>query len=276
VSGRYLFAAGFVAIVVTLIVLRDHGFLGGRELGGPLELTALDAERAVDRGETVRFRVRTSLSVPEVRVQNVRARIRSPELAVAKSIDGRRLEDATLRKPIGPIRIALRASRPGLYYAIGLILDYRRGQRRFRDREAQVLCIAVQTRQRCDLNYRGPGDARVAQVGGPSRYGAAAFTEQDAIYDDPGEHRLRVTISNRTGVAIDVARLSLDANAPGVVLASARPAAFELGPHENRLVRLVVRYPACGDVAFDRLRAELDGERRSIPLSLPLHFGCAA
>jgi hypothetical protein len=276
VSGRWLFAAGFVALVVGLIVLRDHGYLGGRELGGPLELTAPDAARAVDRGETVRFRVKTSLSVSEVRVQNVRARIRSPELAVAKSVAGHPLENAVLERPVEPIFIALRARRPGLYYAIGLILDYRRGERRFRDREAQVLCIAVQTRQRCDLDYQGPGDARVAQVGGPSRYRGAVFAEQEARYGAPGEHRIRLTISNRTGVPIDVARLSLDANAPGVALALAQPAAFELGPHEHRLVRLTVRMPACGDVRFGRLRAQLDGDKRSIPLSLPLRFGCAA
>jgi hypothetical protein len=230
----------------------------------------------VDRGETVRFRVKTSLSVPDVRVQNVRARIRSPELAVAKSVAGHPLENSVLERPVDPFFIALRARRPGLYYAIGLILDYRRGERRFRDREAQVLCIAVQTRQRCDLDYQGPGDARVAQVGGPSRYPGAVFTEQEARYNDPGEHRVRLTISNRTGVAIDVARLSLDANGLGVALASAEPAAFDLGPHEHRLVKLTVRMPACGNVRFGRLRAQLDGDKRSIPLSLPLRFGCAA
>jgi hypothetical protein len=277
VKARLAFAAGFVVLVVALIVIRGHGYLGGRQLGGPLELEIADAGQRVGLGQSARFRILGSLSERAVRVQNVRPRAESPELELVTTVAGRPLEDGRLEPSdhgIPPATVDLRARRAGLYYAVGLIVDYRRGQRRFRDREAATLCIAVHTQQKCDLAYKGPGDARVAQVGGPSRYRGAAFSTRRARYDKPGSYRVRVTVANQTRTAIDVAQLSLDANDAGVELTGSTPATFHLAPRGHRLVRLRLRFPACASARFERLRARLDGEKRSVPLSLPLEFGC--
>ncbi len=275
--SRLLFALAFVMLVGALLVVRQYGYLGGRQLGGPLELTLADAARAVERGRTARFRVSGSLAVPAVQVQQVRPRAISPELEMVETVGGRLLEGSELETAVVPMLITLRAPRAGLHYAVGLILDYRDGQRRFRDREAATLCISVHTRQRCDLRYKGPGDARVAQVGGPSRYPGAKFTETEARFGEPGDHHVRVTLSNRTRTAIAVTGLALDDNEQGIELTASEPEAFRLAPHAYRTVRLRVRFPACPErtARFERLRADLDGEPRSIPLSLPLAFGCA-
>jgi hypothetical protein len=128
----------------------------------------------------------------------------------------------------------------------------------------------------CDVDYKGPGDARVAQVGGPSRYRHARLTATRARYTQAGQYGLRVTISNQTGAAIDVSDLALDPNALDVELTLSEPHSFHLPPHGYRVVKLHVRFPACNafTLTFSRLRAQLDGDKRSIPLSLPLEFGC--
>jgi hypothetical protein len=280
---RVAFAVAFVALVGGLIALRDHGFIGGRQLGGPLELVAADGSRVTKRTRPARFRITGTLDVRAVRVQNVRPRAVSPELELDATAGGRPLEDATLSPAdpgsapdLAPIRVTLRAQRAGLYYALGLIVDYRRGQRRFRDRESQLLCIAVQTKQQCDPSYGGPGDARVAQVGGPSRYPRSELSMTEAAYTKPGDYRLRVTVANQTRSAIAVSSIAFDGNDLGVELTSSAPESFRLPPHGYRVVRLRARLPECrpSSVTFTRLRAKLDGERRSIPLSLPLEFGC--
>jgi hypothetical protein len=275
--ARLLFALGFVLVVSALIVLRDKGLLGGREDGGPLRIATAHVGKSAKPGEAVRFDLDGTLQGRPVRVQNVRSRIVSPELVVlGPTIGGRQLEDATLSGATQRAAMSLRAERPGLYYALGLIVDYRRGQRRFREREPQSLCIAVRTGARCNLGYRGPHDARVAQVGGPSRYRRARLTASAAHYDAPGEYALLLTLANQTRSAIDVSDLAFDRNGLGVAITSAEPADFELAPHGYRVVRLRARLPACRPfhTIFDRLRARLDGERRSIPLSLALDFGC--
>lgn len=292
---RLLFALVFVAIVGGLIVLRDQGYLGGRRDGGPFRL-ATDGVSAGGPADVVYgFGLFGSLHGAPVRVQHVRPRVVSPELEVlgpnrtddaCGACDFSRwpptaapepLEDSEVASHASRALLGLRAQRPGLYYAVGLITDYRRGQRRFRDREPfQWLCIAIETRQRCRGSYRGPGAARVAQVGGPSGYRGAKLTEFAAIYGRPGEYRLRITLSNRTRSAIDVADLALDANRAGAAIVEQAPERMRLSPHGYEVVRLRLSVPACrSEVArLDRLRAKLDGELRSIPLSLKLRIGC--
>jgi hypothetical protein len=278
--ARLLFALGFVVLVSALIVARDEGFLGGRELGGPLHLRLPDGAQRVERGQPARFRMGGSLAGSAVRVQNVRPRFASPELAVDARVGGRPLEDSTLA-PVDPgstddipaVVFTLRAPRAGLYYAVGMVVDYRRGQRRFRDREPQRLCIAVHTHERCDPNYDGPGEAHVAQVGGPSRYSGARLSEAHALYRAPGSYVAHVTIVNRTRSAIDVSRVGLDRN-PAVRLTAT---AIHLSPRSARGLALHLTAGRCGRgrrFTFDRLRADLDGDRRSIALSLPLAFAC--
>jgi hypothetical protein len=278
VRGRLLFALGFVVVVVALIVLRDHGYLGGRQLGGPLRVGAGGVALAARPGQVAFAPFGGRLRGGPVRVQNVRPRLLSPELeVVGPDLDtGGPLEGARLGDAVVSGRMGLRAQRAGFYYAVGLIVDYRRGQRRYRDREAQTVCVAVRMRARCSPGYKGPGDARVAQVGGPSRYRHARLTADRARYERPGEYGLRVTIANQTKAAIDVSHLALDDNGLDVEITATEPAGFHLPPHGYRVVKLHTAFPACkaSHVTFARLRAELDGELRSIPLSLPLDFGC--
>src|SRR4051812_48056198 len=119
VRGRLLFALGFVVLVSALIVLRDHGYLGGREIGGPLELTVADTAREVDRAQLGRFRIKGAVD-SAVLVQNARPRVRSPELGVIKTHEGHPLEDSVLESAdpgstdqIVPIVVSLRAVRAG-------------------------------------------------------------------------------------------------------------------------------------------------------------------
>jgi hypothetical protein len=75
-----------------------------------------------------------------------------------------------------------------------------------------------------------------------------------------------------------VSGLALDENGLDVEVTASEPASFHLPPHGYRVVKLHVLFPGCktfAAVTFSRLRAQLDGEKRSIPLSLPLEFGCA-
>jgi hypothetical protein len=291
---RLLFALAFVVLVSALIVVRDLGFLGGRERGGPLTFGAAGVGMAMKPGRVARFGLGVKLDGGPVRVQNVRPRVWSPEVDILgptvseRSIGAARarrwpppwavtpLEDATLRGPAPAALMGLRAKRPGIYYALGLRVDYRRGQRRFRRSVGQLLCISVGKGQECDIGYHGPGDARVAQLGGPSRYPGATLTPTTASYGEAGEYRLQLTVANQTRSVIDVSDVALDRNGLGVVLDRSRPIDFHLSAHGYQVLRLRVRVPACRPfgITFDRLRAKLDGERRSIPLSLPLHFGC--
>jgi hypothetical protein len=291
---RVAFALAFVAVVGGLIALRDHGFLGGREAGGPFRIRTAAIALEMQRDAIAAFTLSGRLEGDAVRVQNVRPRLASPEVEVlgpnlyaghlgaarpkrwpprgaGAALEDARVDDARVGAIMG-----LRAQRAGLYYVLGLVVDYRRGQRRFRDREPQSLCISVHTKQRCDLDYGGPGDARVAQVGGPSRYPGSELSETEAAYTEAGEYRLRITIANQTRSAIDVSAIALDDNAFGVELTASAPDEFHLPPKGYRVVRLRARLPRCmpSSITFSRLRAKLDSERRSIPLSLPLRFGC--
>jgi hypothetical protein len=290
---RVAAAVAFVAVVGALIVLRDHGYLGGRESGGPFAIHTAGVTSTARLDEVRGFGIDGQLKGKPIDIQNVRVRIASPELKVlgpnlslsrcgacpiphwpplaSRPLEGAHLDVASPRALIG-----LRAERPGLYYALGLITDYRRGQRRYRDREAQLLCISVHTQQQCNGAYAGPGAARVAQVGGPSRYPGARFSVTSATYKAPGDYAIRMTISNRTRSAIDVAKIALDANGLGATIAS-DPAAFHLAPHGFQTVRLQLTATKCttgGVATLSRLRADLDKAKRSIPLSLPIVMRC--
>ena len=288
---RALLAVAFVAIVGGLILLRDEGYLGGRLKGGPLRIGGAHAAATAKPRQVIAFPLRGSLKGGPVRVQNVRSRIVSPELEVlgpnvsAEDFKGfvrgwpppfaaTALEDATVRGEAPVALVGLRAQRTGLYYAHGLVVDYRRGQRRYRDRESQRLCIALSRRQRCDLGYRGPGAARVAQVGGPARYPGAKLSEDAATYRRPGDARLTITLSNQTRSVIDVSGIEFDPNPSGVAVVGTEPEEARLSPHGYQVVRLRLSVPPRCDGRFARLRADLDKDRRSIPLSLPLRFAC--
>lgn len=289
---RALFALAFVALIGGLLALRDQGFLGGRLMGGPLRIGTATVGLAAKPNQIGAFGLSGTLKGDPVRVQNVRPRVVSPELEVLgpnlytgacgacrpqswppPGATGP-LEDSTLRDAEPGAIMGLRAQRSGVYYAIGLVVDYRRGQRRYRDREPQQLCIAVSRRQACDPGYRGPGAARVAQVGGPARYPGAGVSEDAATYTEPGERRLRIALANQTRSVIDVSELAFDRNASGVAVLRTEPEELRLSPRGHRVVRLRINVPPDCSGRFARLRADLDGERRSIPLSLPLRFAC--
>ena len=254
--GRLLFAVGFAVAVSTVIILRDEGYLLGRQRGGPLDLGTLRAARRVKAGHPARFTLPGSLADGPVQVQDVRPIAHSPELFFTKRVNGHSVEKGMLAPDDLPITFGLRARRPGLYYLVGLIVDSRRGPRRFRaQRNDEILCIAVATRQTCDLSYRGPGHARVAQIGGPSAYPGADLTAAAATFG-PGDHVARITLTNRHRSAVAVTDLP------------AQPATVRLGPRGHRIVR--VHLHCDGHRRMGRLPARIDGARAAIPLSLPL------
>lgn len=292
--ARVLFALVFVGLVGGLMALRGEGYLGGRAKGGPLRIGTAGVSATATAGRIYAFGLDGTLAGDPVRVQNVRSLVVSPELEVlgpnvySGTCGACRtgswppadatgpLEDATLREATPRSIMGLRAQRAGIYYALGLVVDYRRGQRRYRDREPQRLCISISRRQRCDLDYRGPGAARVAQVGGPARYPGARVTEEAATYRGPGQYRLRITLANQTRSVIDASEIAFDPNRSGIAVVATEPEDVRLSPHGFEVVRLRLSVPGqcAGTTSAARLRAKLDGDRRSIPLSLPLRFAC--
>lgn len=85
----------------------------------------------------------------------------------------------TLTEKDRGVVFGLRARRPGVYFAFGLAVDYRRGSRRFRYHDDQTLCLSVGRRNRCSLDYVLPAGADVAEAGGPSRFGVALREADD-------------------------------------------------------------------------------------------------
>ena len=199
--ARYGVAAAFaVAIVGGLIVLRDQGYLRGRVEGGPLRIASRRHRRrraAPDRrasGSTLdaggRRRASSSgcargSSRPGCDVLGPRrhGRRAAAVCAIARwppaGTDARcAARRCATREP--EALLGLRAERPGVYYVHGLVADYRRGQRRYRDREPQRLCVSTSRRQRCDSGYRAdPRGGRrerlpvVVEVGEHVELGAA-------------------------------------------------------------------------------------------------------
>lgn len=251
---RYAVAAGFVVVVAALILIRDEGYLGGRTDGGPL-VFAIDADGSFSY----------ELDGDAVSVQDVRFRVISPGMRFRGPAleDGAELEGARLSVPVGEGRVRLRAREPGVYYLLGGTVDYRRGQRRFRARFGDA-CITVKVALECD-SYRGPADAAVAEIGGPSRYRGAEFEGRTAVF---GATRIdvRLTIANRTRAPVEVSDLRPDFLEDFVFT----PSSFRLGSLGQRSVR--VRLRGCEPV--DDLRALLDGEDARIPLSVPLDLRC--
>ena len=238
---RYGLAAVFVAVVAALIAVRDAGYLGGRTPDGPLTLTVA-GEATVRPGETATFLARMRLDGGPVQMQDIDPVFRSPGLTFRRPRIGERyarvnprVEGATL---VGDeiVGFGLRARRPGVYYVRGLTTDYRRGARRFRDEDDEVVCLAVGKRRACAPGFAVP-DVRLAEVGGPSG-------------------RRRVTLTNLTRSTFEVS----DIEVPG----GTSPESFTLQRGEAGTVRLA------GCVDADVLRAKIDGDPVEVPLSAPL------
>lgn len=252
--ARYVVAAGFVAIVVVLIVVRDQGYLGGRADGGPLTIGAgvAAAERKPDK--TAGFGLGPALEGDPVTIQSVRADFTSPGLnfraARIPPAAGRGCETGcgypregelfveSEYDGTGDAVIGLRAMRPGVYYALGLITDYRRGIRRFRSYSGLQLCLAVGRAARCrDVSLP---DAELAEIGGPG-----------------GPRRL--TLTNLSRERIEVSDVTVRGG-------TVEPDGFGLRPGAGRTVRL----KGCDRV--EALSARIDGETASVPLSTAV--GC--
>lgn len=251
---RYGLAAAFVALIGALLAVRDAGFLGGRADGGPLRFGV-----AVDGG------LRYELEGGPVRVQNVRFAFVSPGATVIgpSLAGGTLLEDARLSDDEGRGAVRLRARRRGVYYALGGTVDYRRGQRRFRTRLGDA-CLAVRLRVECAAPD-DPGDAPVVELGGHARYPEARFDGATAIYEGrAGGARITLTSRRRGGVAVGGIE-----GTDGVEVRSSPPE-FRIAPLASRSVFLRLR--GCG--RLEALSAELDGDRESVPLSVPLELRC--
>jgi hypothetical protein len=257
VTVRYALAAAFVGVVAALIAVRDAGFLGGRADGGPLRV-ALEPDGAFSY----------ELEGEPVRVQDVRFRFVSPGATVIGPTlaGGRLLEDAELEDAAGGGAVRLRARRRGVYYALDGTVDYRRGQRRFRTPIGRA-CVSVRLRADCSA-YDGPGDAEVAEMGGPARYGEADFDGATAVFAaDAAAVRLTLTSRRRGGLALARVRGSDD-----VAVGASSPSTFRLRPLGSR--SLFLRLEGCG--RLEALRAEVDGDEQRIPLSVPIELRCPA
>lgn len=303
---RYALAALFVAVVGGLILVRDAGYLGGRTEGGPLKLGLLDqgAFGRAAAGETLGAAGGIVMEADaEVRVASVEPVFLSPGLKFrAPRVGGnencascyprraRPVVGSTLATRVGRVVFGLRARRPGVYFALGLEVDYRQGSRRFRYRDDQTLCLSVGRRNQCPFNYALPDDVEVAEAGGPSRFGAP-LREGDgtdrglrAVYPlVAGTRRPAFTLTNLTGETVavrDVAITRVQGASFSVVPGAADPPAFRLAPRGSRRVRLDVAIKGCldrGDAVGPRVSAEIDGRKTELPMSVGFEFrgrGC--
>ena len=235
VRVRYGLAALFVGVVAVLIAVRDLGYLGGRTEGGPLTAQYAD------------FRVTTDVDGGPVEIQYARPRFISPgtRYRAPRLSDGgryQRTEKLLVGKGFegGDTVFALEAEEPGFYYAVGFRLDYKRGLRRWRIDVDGTSCVVVGTKESCPEPV-DPGDAPLAEIGGPSDYEA-----KDGGVD--------ITLTNLTERGVEVSGLS-----------GTRPDAFRLRSGAGRHVRV-----ECGDEAIDSLRARVEGDEVDVPLTVPI------
>lgn len=231
---RYGLAALFVGVVAALIAVRDLGYLGGRTDGGPLTVEYSD------------FIVTTEVDGEPVEIQYARPRFISPgtryraprqsdgsryrrsaELLVGTAFDG------------GDAVFALEAEEPGFYYAVGFRVDYKRGLRRWRSDVDGTSCLVVRTKEPCPEPV-DPGDAPLAEIGGPSDYGSK-------------DGDVSLTLTNLTERGIEVTGLD------------ARPDAFRLRSGAGRRVHV-----ECGDEPIDNLRAQVEGDEVEVPLTVAI------
>ena len=234
-KARYGLAVVFVAIVAALIAIRDFGYLGGRMEGGPLEVTYGD------------FAVTTELDGDPVEIQYARPLFISPEVRYrAPRVAESRRYQRQARLLVGTgfeggaARIALEAEAPGFYYAIDFRVDYKRGLRRWRRDVEGTSCLAVKTKEPCPEPV-DPGNAPLAEIGGPSDY-----RSKDGDVD--------ITLTNLTERGAEVSSLE-----------GARPDAFRLRSGAGRSVRV-----ECGEEPIMELRARVEGEEVTVPLTVPV------
>ncbi len=284
---RYAIAAAFVAVVASLIAVRDAGYLGGRTDGGPLRIGLREGlSAAASPGATLGVPLEVELDSGPVVVQSLQPRFASPGLRVraprlatdAESTeyprDGRLLIGRTFDGEPAVVQ-GLRAKQPGVYYALGLVVDYRRGLRRFRHYDGQTICLEVGPKAACSAASVRVPDAAVAEVGGPSDYGVRLRGGPVARLPGNARHKVVLTLSNLTARTVEMADLRAG-EADGVVLESARPEAFGIRGGRARKVKLIFAASGCPGMIVDALRARVDGKAAEVPLTIPLKFsaGC--
>lgn len=233
--ARYGVAAVFVAVVVALIAVRDLGYLGGRTDGGPLAVAYEDfaVSLEVDGGPVEIQYARPRFISPETRYRAPRMRegsrySRKAELLVGAGFDG------------GEAIFRIDAEEPGFYYAVGFRIDYKRGLRRWRIDVDGTSCVVVGPQADCPPPV-DPGEAPLAEIGGPSDHGA-----EDGDVD--------ITLTNLTERGIEVTGLE-----------GARPDAFRLRSRAGRRVRV-----ECGEEPITELAARVEGEDVAVPLTVPV------
>lgn len=237
---RYGLAAAFVGVVAALIAIRDLGYLGGRTDGGPLTIAHAD------------FGVTTELEGEPVEIQYARPRFISPGVRyrAARLVDegcdpcrydrGAPLFVGPGYRGEGRPVFGLRAEERGFYYALGFRVDYRRGLRRYRIDVEGTTCLVVGTKAPCP-DPVDPGEAPLAEIGGPSDYRPAAGA-------------VELTLTNLTERGIEVTEL-----------AGARPSVFRLRSGAGRRVRV-----RCGDEPISELHARVEGDEVVAPLTVPV------
>lgn len=304
---RYGLAALFVGVVGGLILVRDAGYLGGRTDGGPLRLglRGNGASASARPGQGAGIGGGIVLSGGEgVRVASAQpdflspgVRFRGPRVDAGGRCGscpfpgrGRRVIGRTVTAADRVAVFGLQARRPGVYFALGLTVDYRRGSRRFRYRDDQTLCLSVGPRKRCTLDYALPDGAEVAEAGGPSAFGAPIRESDDparplrVVYPAVSAQRSPAfTLTNLTGRGVsvrDVAIARVQAGRFSVRPGAAEPAEIELEAHGSRRVRLSVTVTGClpeGEAVGPGVSATVGGERTELPMSVGFEFrgrGC--
>lgn len=281
---RYGLAAMFVGVVAMLIAIRSEGYLGGRTDGGPLRIGIAGAlSGPVKAGERKRFGLMPALEGGPVEIQAVRPDFTSPGLRVRTPRSQGASAIGTRYDGDGDISLGLRAKRPGAYYALNLITDYKKGIRRFRRYSEQSLCVAVGEDARC-------GDARLvdeplAEIGGPSDYGVPVREERtevgvaglEARIDLARPRTITVPLVNLTDRTIEVEDISLgEYEGPLQVQVTSEPATFSLRARAGRPVRLELEAEQCVEdpspFGFEQLRARVDGDMVDVPLTVELSF----
>jgi hypothetical protein len=227
------------AVIAAVVVLRDHGWLGGRAEGGPLKTAAAGIGVEVRPGTPVEWNsidLQASGDEP-VTIESVRVQPadRSPGLRLgAPRVYGYDERGGTaVTRPLDPagghpaagaqiggkrmlLAIPVTAPYAGVYELRDARIRYRRGHRHYETGAGGELSICARPRGARGCPPAGPDEGKGKLTAGegfydPGRFATAVPSEQGEGYrvrPAPGSRfRVRMTITNRTEEPLEIRRL---------------------------------------------------------------------
>lgn len=295
---KVLIAVGLLGAAISFA--NSQGLVIGRDGDGPLRAGhGGSSALIVTPGEQPVFEDRVRVDGDPVVFESAEPDLISPGLELLGPVAGEPREEVPCIGCPGPwppagsteletianddfVSFGLRASAPGIYHLRGIRYRYRRGMRRFDERDDTFPCLDVWSTEKnphCATDDRIEGFEGLAEIGGRSDYGSARFREQGndgerAVYTfrPGGELALTLTISNLSDKDERLEKLDLgnlkDVLEPQPIEPVTIPA------HGHRSVRIRTRSVSCLNFphgtshTFDGLDAGDEAVELSVPIEI--------